>query len=224
MNGDKKQNRHSATLKKNVVGLIGILIVMSLTACSNESEESEKDTTSDIRQTSPFEMHESEQSAAAEEIPETESQTEMTQILEIYEGEYTGNTINDPDYDGLEIQKNEDDTYGIQVKIPFLTRLYECTGYQSENIILFSTSEWGTDKKVEGSISLDDDSATVTFTSGWYQTATAESSYQYHKTSDTPHLENCPDARPDYSSFTGEYCERTIIGACVRAVFQMRSI
>lgn len=144
---------------------------------------------------------------SAEEILEMESQTETTQILEIYEGEYAGNTINDPDYDGLEIQKNEDGTYEIQVKIPFLTKLYECTGYQSENIILFSTSEWGTDKKVEGSISLNDDSATVTFTSGWYQTATTESSYQYHKTSDTPHLENGPFARPDYSSFTGEYCD-----------------
>ena len=166
-----------------------------------------EESTSDIQQISPSEMHESGQSTAAEEIPETESQTEMTQIPEIYEGEYTGNTLNDPNYDGLEIQKNEDDTYGIQIKIPFLTKLYECTGYQSENMILFSTSEWGTDKKVEGSIFLDGDLTTVTFTSGWYQTATMESAYQYHKTSDTPHLENCPDARPDYSSFTGEYCD-----------------
>lgn len=130
-----------------------------------------------------------------------------TQIREIYEGEYTGNTISDPDYDGLEIQKNEDDTYTMQVKIPFLTKLYECTGYQSENIILFSTSEWGTDKKVEGNISFDGDSATVTFTSGWYQTATTENSYQYQKTSNTPSLESGPDVRPDYSSFTGEYCD-----------------
>lgn len=125
----------------------------------------------------------------------------------IYEGEYTGNTISNPNYDCLEIQRNEDDTYRIQVKIPFLTQLYECIGYQSENIILFSTSEWGADKNVEGSISFDDDSATVTFTSGWYQTATTESSYQYHKTSDTPRMEDCPYVRPDYSSFIGEYCD-----------------
>ncbi len=169
----------------------------------NLSEES----TSDIRQTSPTEMHEPEQSTAIVEMPETESQAETTQIREIYEGEYTGNTISDPDYDGLEIQKNEDGTYAIQVKIPFLTKLYECTGYQSENIILFSTSEWGADKKVEGSISFDGDSATVAFTAGWYQTATTESSYQYHKTSDIPNLGNGPDAHPDYRSFTGEYCD-----------------
>ncbi|MCM1048877.1 MAG: hypothetical protein NC433_10685 [Clostridiales bacterium] len=166
-----------------------------------------KESASDIRQTSPTEMHEPEQSAAAEEIAETESQTKTAQIPKIYEGEYTGNTISDPNYDCLEIQRNEDDTYRIQVKIPFLTKLYECTGYQSENIILFSTSEWGADKNVEGSISFDGDFATVTFTSGWYQTATTESSYQYHKTSDTSRMEDCPYVRPNYTSFTGEYCD-----------------
>lgn len=40
MNSDKKQNGHSAVLK-NIVGLMGILMVMPLTACSNESEASE---------------------------------------------------------------------------------------------------------------------------------------------------------------------------------------
>lgn len=40
MNSDKKQNGHSATLKK-IVGLMGILIAMPLTACSNEPEASE---------------------------------------------------------------------------------------------------------------------------------------------------------------------------------------
>lgn len=43
MNGGKKQNRRSTALKKNVVGLTGILIVMSLTACSNKTGASEKD-------------------------------------------------------------------------------------------------------------------------------------------------------------------------------------
>lgn len=40
MNSGKKQNGHSATLK-NIVGLMGILITMSLTACSNGPEVSE---------------------------------------------------------------------------------------------------------------------------------------------------------------------------------------
>ena len=205
-----------------LLGLIGLVL---LSACSANKDTGYTDTApdqletigsnidqpeesaSDIPQISPSEMHEPEQSTEAKEIVETESQKETTQALEIYEGEYTGDTINDPDYDGLEIQKNEGGTYAIQVKIPFLTKLYDCTGYQSENAILFSTSEWGADKKLEGSISLDGDSATVTFTSGWYQTATAESSYQYHKTSDTPHLENGPGVHPDYGSFTGKYCD-----------------
>ncbi|HBA49083.1 MAG TPA: hypothetical protein DCZ91_15055 [Lachnospiraceae bacterium] len=40
MNSNRKQNRHSASLKKNFVGLAGILMVMALTACSNEPEDS----------------------------------------------------------------------------------------------------------------------------------------------------------------------------------------
>ncbi len=185
---------------KKKIFLLGLICLVLLSACSTSKDAGYTDV-------APVQIENTGSDINLPEESEIESQTEMTQILEIYEGEYTGNTLNDPNYDGLEIQKNEDDTYGIQVRIPFLTKLYECTGYQSENIILFSTSEWGTDKKVEGSISLDDDSATVTFTSGWYQTATTESSYQYHKTSDTPRLEDYPDARPDYSSFTGEYCD-----------------
>lgn len=38
MDSCKKQSRYVATLKKNIVGLIGILIVMSLAACSNKNK------------------------------------------------------------------------------------------------------------------------------------------------------------------------------------------
>lgn len=38
MDSGKKQNRYVAALKKNIVGLIGILIVMSLAACSNKNK------------------------------------------------------------------------------------------------------------------------------------------------------------------------------------------
>lgn len=69
--------------------LLGLICLVLLSACSANKE----------------------QSTAAEEISEIEFQTEMAQIPEIYEGEYTGNTINDPNYDGLEIQKNEDDKF-----------------------------------------------------------------------------------------------------------------
>lgn len=41
MDGEKKQNRYSAALKKNVASLISVLIVISSTACSNKPEASE---------------------------------------------------------------------------------------------------------------------------------------------------------------------------------------
>ncbi len=44
MNSGKKQNRRFAALRKNVIGLIGILIIISLTACGNKPEASKEDT------------------------------------------------------------------------------------------------------------------------------------------------------------------------------------
>ncbi len=169
-------------MKKTFLTGLLCIYLLSLSACSTDN-----DGNSDIQQELPSVTSEPEQSTA--------------------EGEYTGYILNDPHYDSLEIKKNDDDTYTIQIKIPFLTELYECAGYQSEGAILFSTSEWGADRKVEGSILLEDDVATVTFTSGWYQTATAETSYQYHKTADTPNMESSIYTHPDYGSFVGEYCD-----------------
>ncbi len=166
-----------------LIGIICIMFLLAFSACAADTDSNRTETS----------------------LP-TEN-NDRTQLLDIYEGEYTGYTLGDPSSDGLEIKKKEDGTYAIQIKIPFLTELYECAGYQSEGAILFSTSEWGTDRKVEGSILLEDEVATVTFTSGWYQTATAETSYQYHKTADAPNMESDICAHPDYSSFVGEYCD-----------------
>ncbi len=44
MNSGKKQNRRFVVLRKNIIGLIGILIVISLTACGNKPEASKEDT------------------------------------------------------------------------------------------------------------------------------------------------------------------------------------
>lgn len=43
MNSGKIQNRHSVTLKKNMVSLAGIFIVISLTACSNKNKPESSD-------------------------------------------------------------------------------------------------------------------------------------------------------------------------------------
>ena len=112
-----------------LLGLIGLVL---LSACSANKDtgytgtapgqietigsniDQPEESASDIPQISPSEIHEPEQSTAAKEMVETESQKETTQALEIYEGEYTGDTINDPDYDGLEIQKNEEGNINYQ--------------------------------------------------------------------------------------------------------------
>lgn len=83
MNSDKKQNRHSAALKRNAAGLIGILIVMSLTACSNKLEASEKDAGSiTIEKMDDVLEAQETQTAAPADVDLTESAEEKTKQME----------------------------------------------------------------------------------------------------------------------------------------------
>lgn len=96
MNSDKKQraarfancpyvkhNRHAATLKRNVVGLTGILIVMLLTACSNKPEASEKDAGSiTIEKIDDAENVQETQTVAPADTDLTESAEEKTEQME----------------------------------------------------------------------------------------------------------------------------------------------
>ena len=89
MNSDKKQNRHSATLKRNVVGLISILIVLLLTACSNKAEIPEKDAGSiaiekiddaeDVQETQTVAPADMDLAESAEEKTEQMENTEQTE-------------------------------------------------------------------------------------------------------------------------------------------------
>lgn len=100
-----------------------------------------------------------------------------------YVGEY-----NDYDYDepNLQIKKNEDGTYLIQIGIVRLAAMDDCTGYETENGIEFLVNDWDWNNgEISGIITLDGDIATVTFTAGWIGDT---NEYKYHKTSDIPNI------------------------------------
>lgn len=104
-----------------------------------------------------------------------------------YEGAYNSYDVNEPD---LQIQKNEDGTYLIQIGIFRLTFLRECTGILAEDKIVFSTTEWGEDKEITGTITVDDeDIATVTleatWSDWWFKNINV---YKYYKVSDVPDI------------------------------------
>ncbi len=172
--------------------LLGLICLVLLSACSTNKDTGYTDvasiqientgndinvpeeSTSDIRQTSPSEMHESEQSTAAEEISEIESQTEMAQILKIYEGEYCDDN-GDP---SLEIQLNEDGSYFIQIS------LFREIGYEEK--MSFTSDQHG---GVSGSITLDNDLAVVQFEQIGYFENSKVTTYLFHKTSDNPNID-----------------------------------
>ena len=141
-----------------------------------------RSSTSDIRQTSPSEMHESEQSTAAEEISEIESQTEMAQILKIYEGEYCDDN-GDP---SLEIQLTEDGSYFIQISLFREIGYDACIGSLSEEKMSFTSDQHG---GVSGSITLDNDLAVVQFEQIGYFENSKVTTYLFHKTSDNPNID-----------------------------------
>ncbi len=180
--------------------LLGLICLVLLSACSTNKDTGYTDvasiqientgndinvpeeSTSDIRQTSPSEMHESEQSTAAEEISEIESQTEMAQILKIYEGEYCDDN-GDP---SLEIQLNEDGSYFIQISLFREIGYDACIGSLSEEKMSFTSDQHG---GVSGSITLDNDLAVVQFEQIGYFENSKVTTYLFHKTSDNPNID-----------------------------------
>lgn len=113
---------------------------------------------------------------------ENESQKEDDDTtLDPFVGQYNSYDIDEPE---LQIKKNEDGTYKIQIGIYRVTSLYDCVGEYTEKGIVFS-AYWGS-KVFEGIITLEDDVATVTFTSSNWIVDVNE--YKYYKTSNIPNI------------------------------------
>ena len=137
MNSDKKQNRHSATLKKNVVGLIGILIVMSSIACSNKPEASKKDAGStiekiddvlEVQETQTVTPANMDLAESAEEKPEQMENTERTEDTKQAEKEdvsgiYTDKQGTDDVYSQLTLALQPDGIYAVEISVYRTTEL-----------------------------------------------------------------------------------------------------
>ena len=108
---------------------------------------------------------------------------------EKYVGEYNSYDVDEPD---LEIQRNEDDTYTIQIGIYRLVQLDKCVGEYTDEGIVFATDEYAkeyTGEPFRGIITLEDDIATVTFTSSNWLEYSSLTEYKYYKTSNIPHIQ-----------------------------------
>lgn len=100
-----------------------------------------------------------------------------------YAGIYNDYDTNEPN---LEIQKNDDGTYGVWITIFRLASMND-GGKAAENGLEFSvTAPNGED--IRGTITVEGDIATVTFTSPEWSTYSDINQYRYYKTSGTPDI------------------------------------
>ncbi len=118
---------------------------------------------------------------------ETEQQEIHTSELcenDIYVGEYNDYDVNEPN---LQIQKNEDGTYIVQIGIVRLVNLDDGVGVMTDRGIEFvATAPNG--EELTGILTVDEDIATITFTNEVWEVYSSINEYEYYKTSDTPNI------------------------------------
>ncbi len=106
-----------------------------------------------------------------------------------YEGEYNSYDINEP---ALEIKKNDDGTYQIQIDLFRLWGFYDDAGKITEEGLEF-TATGPRGNEMNGIIKLDEDIAVVTiFGQEWLDFA-GLSEYKFYKTSDVPNIDDFPE-------------------------------
>lgn len=194
-------------MKRRLLICLSCLLLILLVACgtsnsnqdiSNQSNVTVNDTVTDDMQSDvvepssePKEDTTSEDEKQEDVVSDNQSEIEVSPTdptpnseADVYVGEYNDYDTDEP---RLEIKKNEDDTYKIQIGIFRLIQLDNCVGKLTKNGLEFSTTELG-DKDISGIITLEGDIATVKFTgSGWSEYSSIDE-YKYHKTSDTPNI------------------------------------
>ena len=105
-----------------------------------------------------------------------------------YEGEYNSYDINEP---ALEIKKNDDETYQIQIDLFRLWDFYDGAGKITEEGLEFTATGPG-GNEMNGVIKLEADIAVVTiFGQEWLDFA-GLSEYKFYKTSDAPNIDDFP--------------------------------
>ena len=117
----------------------------------------------------------------------TKKTKERTDVCE-YEGEYNSYDVDEP---ALEIKKNDDGTYQIQIDLFRLWGFYDDAGKITEEGLEFAATGPG-GNEVNGVIKLEEDIAVVTiFGQEWLDFA-GLSEYRFYKTSDVPNIDDFP--------------------------------
>lgn len=132
------------------------------------------------------ESEEEENISKPEEDHTLAENADSNKEIDPYVGEYDSDELSECGYT-LEIEKNNDETYHIQIGIYYVVKLYQCEGKQTEEGIVFCAPECE-GKDISGIITLEGDVATVKFTSSDWSEVSDEREFTYHRTSNTPNI------------------------------------
>ncbi len=176
-------------IKKIVTILLSILIVMLLLAGCNEvsgsREPVEGGLVSDmpVIKDSSAETEPSEAEASSSTQQESGSQT-VESMESLYIGEYLDYDNNEPN---LEIAKGDDGKYIVQIGIYRLTSLSDGVGELTSEGMLFTATD-AAGNPISGVITIDGQTATVTFTDSTWSLLENGTAFQYSKSSVTPDI------------------------------------
>lgn len=130
-----------------------------------------------------------------EELSKIQKPTDDTNEMDLYEGEYNDYDVNEP---SLEIKKNNDETYQIQIGIYRLCFLDDGMGKATDEGLEFvATAPSG--KEANGLITIEKDIATVTFEGQEWLDFAGLSEFKFYKTSSEPNI-YVSDAEVDSNS------------------------
>lgn len=122
---------------------------------------------------------------ATENIPIEEPTISETHIEDtIYIGEYLDSDVGDPN---LEIAKGSDGKYIVQIGIYRLTSLNDGIGELTADGMTFTATDAG-GNPISGVITVDGQTAVVTFTDSTWDYLQNGSAFEYTKSSDTPNI------------------------------------
>ena len=154
---------------------LGVLLCVATIMLSWCSKENIDDVTE--RQTKEVQTRETDTSE--------EESTEVDDIEgKIYIGEYLDYDYEEP---SLEIEKEDDGEYIIQITIAHLATFYDGIGELTEDGMYFTATD-PAGNPISAIITVEDEIATVTFTDSTWELIENGSVYKYTKSSNIPHI------------------------------------
>ncbi len=177
---------------KNKIAILLYAATILLGGCSQANqEESTIEVNSEVvesQEVTTEELETAGETLEAEETdqitPEAEEAAEASLDDSIYVGEYLDYDNNEPN---LEIAKGDDGKYIVQIGIYRLTTLEDGVGELTEEGMLFTATD-AAGNPISGVITVEDKTATVTFTNSTWDYLENGTSFQYTKSSDVPNV------------------------------------